>query len=40
MSRETEACWLTGQYTDMCCCDICEHRYECSASNYDEDEDE
>lgn len=33
-----EICWETGMYDDDCCCDICDHRHECSASGYDEDQ--
>ena len=33
-----ELCWQTGNYTDECICDCCEHNYECSASNNDEEE--
>lgn len=28
----TELCWQTGNYTDECCCEFCEHRDECSGS--------
>lgn len=31
-----ELCWLTGNYTDECCCEICDHNYECSG--YDADD--
>ena len=36
--KETEQCWLTGNYTDDCCCEMCEHKWECSG--YEEDEDD
>lgn len=32
----TELCWQTGDYTDECYCEFCEHSDECSGS---EDED-
>lgn len=28
----TELCWQTGNYTDECCCEFCEHRDKCSGS--------
>lgn len=28
----TELCWQTGNYTDECCCEFCEHSDECSGS--------
>ena len=34
----SEVCWQTGNYTDDCCCELCEHYLDCSASGYDEDE--
>ena len=34
----TEKCWRTGIYTDECNCDFCEHQFECSAGNIDDDE--
>lgn len=36
----TELCWQTGDYTDECICDFCDHSYECSASNNNVDDDE
>ena len=33
----TELCWQTGDYTDECYCEFCEHSDECSGS---EDKDE
>ena len=35
----TEKCWISGEFTDECNCDFCEHKYECSGAdeNYDED---
>lgn len=35
MGADNEKCWLTGEYTDMCCCEMCEHNSEC---NGEEDE--
>lgn len=34
-----DLCWLNGSYTDDCCCDLCSHRTECSASSYPDDDD-
>ena len=34
-----EMCWQTGNYDDNCCCELCSHYTECSASGYDEDDD-
>ena len=28
----TELCWQTGDYTDECYCEFCEHSDECSGS--------
>lgn len=33
----TEICWLTGNYTDDCICEFCEHKNECSG--YEENDD-
>ena len=38
MGADNEKCWLTGEYTDMCCCDMCEHQCECSGSDVDKDD--
>ena len=35
----SEICWQTGNYNDDCCCELCDHYLECSASGYDEDND-
>lgn len=35
----TELCWQTGNYTDDCDCEVCEHNYECSGYESDEYED-
>lgn len=31
-----EICWQTGNYSDLCECEFCEHKHECSG--YEEDE--
>lgn len=28
--NSTELCWQTGEYTDDCICEFCEHKSECS----------
>lgn len=33
----TELCWETGNYTDDCDCELCDHNFECSG--YDRDDD-
>ena len=35
-----EKCWSTGEYTDDCICETCNHAYECSGSNIKEDDDD
>lgn len=37
--NSSDLCWQTGNYTDDCCCEMCAHYEECSASGYDEDDD-
>ena len=37
--QPTELCWQTGNYTEECVCEFCAHKYECSGSDLDEDED-
>ncbi len=32
----TEICWETGYYTEECFCAYCEHRNECDALNYND----
>lgn len=32
-----DLCWETGEYTDDCICDFCDHKYECSG--YEDDND-
>ena len=35
----TELCWLTGNYTDDCICEFCEHKRECSGyEDHDDDQ--
>ena len=36
----TEKCWQTGIYTDDCECEFCEHKYECSGYEDEDDEDD
>ena len=31
-----EECWRTGNYTDLCDCEFCSHKHECSG--YDKEE--
>lgn len=31
----TDVCWETGNYTDDCICELCDHKDECSG--YEED---
>lgn len=33
----TDRCWETGEYTDDCICELCDHKDECSG--YDDDDD-
>lgn len=33
----TERCWQTGEFTDDCICDFCEHKDECSGYEGDEE---
>lgn len=33
-----EFCWLTGNYTDDCDCEFCEHKQECSGYEGGENE--
>lgn len=33
-----ERCWSTGIYTNNCDCGMCDHSYECSGSDTDDDE--
>lgn len=34
--KEEEKCWRTGNYTDECNCELCNHKHECSG--YDKEE--
>ena len=34
----TERCWQTGEWSDECSCELCEHRYECSGSDADDED--
>lgn len=31
-------CWETGIYLDICQCELCDYKYECSASEQNENE--
>lgn len=33
----TERCWETGEYTDDCICELCDHKDGCSG--YEDDDD-
>mgnify|MGYP004458425557 FL=1 len=33
----TDHCWQTGNYTDDCECEFCEHKEECSGYEKDDD---
>ena len=33
----SEQCWLTGEWSDECMCEFCEHRHECSGADEDDD---
>lgn len=35
-----DLCWTTGNYTDNCICEFCEHKFECSGYDDFNDEDE
>lgn len=34
-----ELCWQTGNYTDGCECEFCDHKEECSGYEDNEDDD-
>ena len=36
----TELCWQTGNFTDKCECEFCEHKYECSGYDSEGDDDD
>ena len=36
----TERCWETGEYSDDCECRFCQHQYECSGADLDDEEDD
>ena len=36
----TELCWQTGEYSDACICDFCDHKNECSGYDSHDDDDE
>lgn len=34
----TDMCWETGNYTNDCNCDFCQHKFECSGyEDFDKD---
>lgn len=35
----TDLCWRTGNFTDDCECEFCEHKEECSGYEDEDDED-
>ena len=39
MSEANETCWTTGHYTGYCDCLTCPHRYECSGSDFHDNDD-
>ncbi len=34
----TDKCWETGEYTDDCICDFCDHKYECSGYDHEDND--
>ena len=32
-----DKCWETGEYTDDCNCEVCDHKEECSGADLDDD---
>lgn len=34
----TELCWQTGNYTDNCDCELCDHQGECSGCENNDDD--
>ena len=36
--EQTEHCWATGEYSDECDCEMCEHKFECSGYEGDDDD--
>jgi len=39
MNEANETCWTTGHYTGYCDCLTCPHRYECSGSDFHDNDD-
>ena len=37
---DNDICWETGRYNDRCNCSACDHKYECSGSDSDDEEEE
>ena len=40
ITSANEICWATGKYSSNCDCNTCDHSFECSGSNVDDDDDE
>lgn len=36
----TELCWQTGNFTDDCECELCDHKEECSGYEDDDDDED
>ena len=34
----SDVCWETGNFTDDCICEFCDHKEECSGADLDEDD--
>ena len=34
-----DKCYQTGNYTDECCCELCDHKYDCSGYDDDDEDD-
>lgn len=39
MNEYNEMCWKTGLWLDVCDCQTCSHRSECSGSDLHDDDD-
>ena len=38
ITQPNDVCWETGNYTDCCDCELCEHKHECSGYEKDDDD--
>ena len=38
--EQTEHCWATREYSDECDCEMCKHKFGCSGSGYEGDDDD